>query len=368
MNKLTMILILLSFLFIQCNTGGTEESIDVNNERRVRTVAVETLTMEEDTLEETIRVIGTVEAYDDAIVSSEASGRVQYIAPLGKHVEPGEVIARLDDRLLQAQYEAARVQHELAVDTYNRQQALYADSIISELQYNSIRTQRDQAKAHYEQAKKQLHDSRIEASFRGRIEERFVKSGELINPGMPVVRVVNTSRIKVTAGVPDRYAADIREGSQTTLHFNVYGNPVREGTVSFAGNVIDPDTRTYPIEIDIQNPDGILKPEMVAEVHLVRRSIDQTLVIPRTAIVRDETGTNVFVVRYEEGYPVAELTPVRTGVATGSLMQIVEGIVPGDEVVVTGSRTLNQGDRLEILQNQTSTRHALSKNTNALNR
>ncbi len=368
MKQLTVLLMFVPFLFIQCNTGGTEEVQNTNNDRRVRTVAVETLTMKIDTMTETVKVIGTVEAYNDAVVSSEASGRVHNIAPLGKSVGRGEVVAQLDDRLLQSQYEAARVNFELAEDTYRRQQVLYADSIISELHYNNIRTQRDQAKAQYEQEKKQLQDSRIEAPFNGRIEERFVRTGELINPGMPVVRIVNTARVNITAGIPDRYAADIREGSHATMHFTGYGDLVREGTISFAGNVIDTDTRTFPIEIEIPNPDGILKPEMVADVHIVRRTIDNTLVIPRTAIVRDESGPNVFVVRNHGDRPVAELVPVRTGATSGLLTQITDGIADGDEVVVSGHRNLNQGDRLDIQQNTTNARQALTHQNQTMNR
>jgi membrane fusion protein, multidrug efflux system len=368
MKTLAKLLLFIPLLFVHCDSGSGEETENTNNERRVRTVAVETLTMEEDTLEETIQVVGTVEAYNDAVISAEVGGRVQYIVSLGRRVERGEVIARLDDRLLQAGYESARVNYELAVDTYTRQQALYADSIISELQYNSIRTQRDQAKAMYEQAQKQLQDTRIEAPFAGRIEERFTKSGELINPSMPVARLVNTDRVNIVAGIPDRFASDVREGSNSTIYIAGNGTTPYSGTIRFAGNVIDPDTRTYRVEIEIPNPEGTIKPEMVAEVHIVRRTVENTYVIPRTALVRDEDGTNVFVARYEEGQPVAHLVPVRTGATSGLLIQITGGISTGDEVVVSGHRTLNQGDRLEILQNKSSVDNALTLRNQTLSR
>jgi membrane fusion protein, multidrug efflux system len=355
MNKLTVLfIVVLSVFFVQCESGEGSNTDVVENSRRVRTVAVETITMKPDALEAMIRVNGTVEAYEDATISAEVSGRVEYIAPLGKTVEQGEIIARLDNRMLQAQYEAARVSYELAVDTYERQQALYADSIISELHYRNIRTQRDQAKAQFEQAEKQLNDSRITAPFAGRIEERLVKTGELINPGMPVVRIVNTARVKVAAGVPERYSGEVREGSRVEMHFRTYGDLARTGTVSFAGNVIDPDTRTYPIEIEITNPDRVVKPEMVVELRIQRRRVEGTFVIPRTAIIRDEVGQNVFVAREENGHPVAELVRIRTGVVSGSLIEIVDGISAADEVVIAGHRTLNQGDRLDILERRTS--------------
>ncbi len=359
--KLNYIIVsLVSVLFIHCAGETAGETANTGNERRIRTVAVETITLQEDTLKEKIKVIGTVEAYDDATVSAEASGRIQYIAPAGQRVAAGDIIARLDDRLLQAQYGAARVQYELAVDTYNRQHALYTDSIISELQYNNIRTQRDQAKAQYEQAKKQLRDAHIEAPFDGRIEERYVKSGELINPGMPVARIVNTGRVKITAGIPDRYAADIREGARATIYLRGNDNQPREGFISFAGNVIDPDTRTYPIEIDLPNPGGILKSEMVVEVYLLRRTIDNTLVIPRTAIIRDEIGPNVFIVRREGENSRAELVPVTLGASSDMLIEIIDGITTGDEVIVSGHRNLNQGDGLDILQTNSRAEDALT--------
>ncbi len=354
--KLSIIFVI-AFIFVQCDVP---ESGNPDENQRVRTVAVETVTMEEDTLEEMIRLNGTVEAFDDATISSEASGRIQNIVPLGTQLDEGDVIAGMDDRLLQAQYEASRASYELAVDTYNRQQALYADSIISELEYNTIRTQRDQAAAQLEQAQKQLLDAQIEAPFPGRVEERFVKAGELINPGMPVARIVNTSRVNITAGVPERYAADVREGTRVVISFRAYGDMNREATITFAGNVVDSETRTFPIEIEFPNPDRTVKPEMVAELQIQRRTIENTFVVPRTALVRDEYGPNVFISRTENDYPVAKFVPVETGAVSGALVEIVDGLQAGDEVVVSGQRNLNPGDRLEILDTKGSVEYILA--------
>jgi len=361
MKKYSIVTILLiSFLFIQCGPADTDASDNPDDNRQVRTVTVETMLMEQDTLEDMIKVNGTVEAFEDATISSESSGRIHAIMSLGEQVQPGDIIARMDDRLLQAQYEVARASYELAVDTYNRQQALYADSIISELEYNTIRTQRDQVEAQLEQARKQLLDTQIEAPFAGRVEERFVRKGELINPGMPVARVVNTSRIKVVAGVPERFSADINQGTRVIMSFRAYSDLVREAEITFAGNIVDTQTRTFPIEIEVPNPDRVLKPEMVAELHIQRRTIENTLVIPRTALIRDEDGPNVFVVRSDSDNSVAELVPVQTGASTGALVEIVDGLEAGDEIVISGQRTLNQGDRVDIIETYNSVDYAQS--------
>jgi membrane fusion protein, multidrug efflux system len=339
----------------------TSENDDGQNNNGVRLIPVETISIEMDAFEDFIRVTGTVEAIEDAIISAESSGRILYIKDRGDLVQRGDVIARLDDRIIQAQYNAAKTSYELSEDTFNRLETLYADSIISTQDFRNARAQRDQAKAQLEQAEKQLQDSQITAPFEGRIEERMIRTGELINPGMPVVRLVNTDRVRILSGIPESYSAEIREGSEVLISFRSFGGEAREGSVNYAGNVIDPDTRTYTIESELSNPQQLIKPDMVADLRVKRQTLQDVVIIPRTALVRDETGIFVFIAIEEgNGRKFAELVEVRTGPASGPLIQITDGIIEGDEVVVTGTRNLSTGDELNIITNQSSIERAIN--------
>jgi membrane fusion protein, multidrug efflux system len=349
-GKKLLTLIALAVLISACENGD-ENGQNAND---VRLMPVETVTVEKDRFEDFIRLTGTVEAIDDATISAETSGRILSIRERGERVRQGEVIARLDDRLIQAQYEAARTGFELADDTFNRLEALYADSIISTQDFNSARAQRDQARAQLDQARKQLQDANISAPFNGRIEERMIRTGELINPGMPVVRLVNTDRVRILSGIPERYSAEIREGNEVVVNMRDAGGSSRTSRISYAGNVIDPDTRTYTIEVELTNPEQLIKPEMVVDLRVKRALLEDVVIVPRTAIVRDETGVFVFVAKEENGRKVAELQEVRIGTASGPLVQILEGISDGDEVVVAGMRNLSIGDELNILRNESS--------------
>ena len=118
----------------------------------------------------------------------------------------------------------------------------------------------------------------IRAPSSGTVEAHAVERGEQVTPGMPVIRVVDVQRVKVTVGVPERYAGDIEVGTPVQLDFRTYRDQVREGRVTFAGNAINPTNRTFPVEIEVDNAGSKLKPEMIVEVYVSRERIEEVLV------------------------------------------------------------------------------------------
>ena len=144
------------------------------------------------TFEERIQLTGIVEAVNDITISAEAGGRVGYVAKLGTEVVSGTVVARFDERVMKSQAAAAEAEYRLADDTFRRQEALYADSVISALEFDNARTRRDQTAASNAQAQKMLDDTQLKSPITGRVEAKYVEEGELVNPGTPVVRIVDT--------------------------------------------------------------------------------------------------------------------------------------------------------------------------------
>ena len=337
-----------ALLLVVAATGCEQNDGNGNNNAQTREVVVETLGTELRSFTEQVRVTGTVEALEDAIISAEVSGRVESIADRGTRVRKGQELVRLDDRIVRSSVEMARANYELAEDALRRQEPLLQDSIISQLHFNQIRTQRDQARSQLEQAEKQLSDSRISAPFSGRIEDRMVNTGELVNPGIPVLRLVNLDRVRINAGVPERYINDIREGSPVTVSLRSYSGEVLESVVRYAGSLIVPETRTFPVEIVMDNTTGLLKPEMVVNLSVTMKVWDDVLTVPRTALVRDEDGLQLFVVKRDGDFYKAEARRVKTGPASGAMIVIEEGLEPGDEVVVTGQTNVSDGDFVRV--------------------
>lgn len=327
-----------------------------------RVVRVSVLEMTPRTFEEIIPITGSVMAPMDASLSAQTAGTLTELVEVGTRVESGDAVARLDDRLIRAGLEQARAtlasaesQARLAEETWRRQEPLYQDSIISALEFETVLTQRNQARsslaqaqAAVAQAEQQLENTIVRAPFAGTVEERFAEKGEQVLPGTPIVRVVNTRNLKVTAGVPETYAIDIRRGSRVTLSFRAYSALERRADVTFVGSVINPQNRTFQIEIDVDNPDGILKPAMIADVKLTRRSMEGQMVIPQTSVLRDETGTSVYVVETVGGETVSQRRSITLGPSYEGQTVVTAGLEAGDRVITAGQASVSDGEPVTV--------------------
>ena len=348
-------------LLAGCENPGGDADNGNNNDGPTGT-RVEVLDVEPEPFEDIIEFNGSIEAIDDAFASAQGSGTVVQMADRGQLVSAGQLIAQLDPtdaraavNQAEAQVETAQSQFDLAQDNFDRQEPLYRDTVISAREFESVRAELNQARANLrqaeaelERAQDQLERTRITAPFNGTIEERMVRQGEQVNAGEQVARIVNISRVLVSAGVPERYADDVSEGTRGNVGLQRDRGFRREARITFVGSTVHPQSRTFPIEVEMSNPEGRLKPEMIARVYLTREEIEDALVVPRPAIMRDEEGTNLYVAnRTDDGY-VAERRVVTTGAQYGNRTVIESGLEPGDRVIVQGQTNVSPGELLMI--------------------
>jgi membrane fusion protein (multidrug efflux system) len=353
MKKNFLLTALMLMILAGCNAEN--ETLDSDTSARERVVTVGTMTIEAVAFEDRIRINGNVAASEDAMISAETPGQVLFVAERGTVVRKGDLILKLDDRLLKSGFEATKTGFELAENMYNRQAALYADSVISTVQYLQSKAQRDQAASQLASIQKQLEDAELRAPFSGRIEERMTSVGQFVGPGMPVLRLVNTSQVKITGGVPERYAGKIKQNTPVEVNFRSYNITSKLATVRFAGNLINPDSRTFPIELILDNPDNAIKPLMVVELRVVRDAFEGSLVVPRTAVTRDDNGLSLFVVETQGDTKRAKMRLIDISLSSGDFVLINSGINEGDEIIVTGLTNLGDGDLINITTTSTNT-------------
>lgn len=330
---------------------------------------VETFNVQRTTFEDILGLNGEVSALNDATLSAEASGTVLSIAEQGAFLEAGQPVARLESgqaeaavAQAEAQLETARSRLEMAQDNYQRQLPLYRDSIISAVEFEQVRNERNQARASVNQAKAgladardRLADTRIRAPFSGTIEERFVEPGEQISTGQEVARIVDIGRVEITANVPERYANDVQRGQNVTVQFDTYGAGARRGQVTFVGNTIDPESRTFPVEVEVPNDDRTLKPEMSGTMQISTRTLEDALVVPRTALERDEEGVNLYTINRRRdttgtSVPVVEMQSVTVGPTYEQQAVVLSGLNGGEELIVSGQSNVATGDTVRVTQ------------------
>ncbi len=330
--------------------GSDQEQLDV------RVVNVEVTPVELSEFTGFIRVTGEVEALNDVTVSAEESGRIiEFLAQKGDRVAAGEPIAKLEDDFLSAQVAEASAAAELAREEWERQRNLWEqDSVGTELMYLQRKYQADIAAARLAQLQSRLERTVIRAPVDGLFDDRFLESGEMAVVGAPVFRVVAISRVKVTAGVPERYARAVRRGDVAIVSFDIFPGREFTGRVNFVGASVDLANRTFPIEIVLNNPEGIMKPAMVANLQVQREQLSDAIVIPQNVVLRSADGYKVFVVESRDGGDFAKARAVELGPSSGNDVVVEQGLDVGDLLITVGHQLVDDESRVRIVSEQYS--------------
>ena len=323
---------------------------------------VETLRLAPVEFQDRIELTGTVDAHDDVILTAQTDGVLRYLVPLGTQVRADETVAELDADLLQvaadqaeAELANAEATLRLAADTYARQEPLYADSIISASEFTRIEVELARAQnmvrqftAIRDRAQRLLQDATLTAPFDARVEAHFLRPGEHAAPRTPVVRLVSLQDVRITIGVPERYVGDISLGMPAELDFEGLADSVWIGTVSFASSVIDPDNRTFAVEIVVNNLNYQLKPEMIVRVSMAHDLIPDALIVPRSAVSRDEESHYVYVVDTSGDDVRARRRDVVLGPSYSERRTVDSGLEIDELVVVRGQEIILDGDRVVV--------------------
>jgi membrane fusion protein (multidrug efflux system) len=267
----------------------------------------------------------------------------------GATVTVGQPLLEVDDAVLRSQVDEATAQASLANETWERRKRLYEeDQVGSELAYLEARYTADQAAARLTMLRTRLGRTVIRAPIDGVLENRLVEIGAMVSVGTNVARIVSLDPVKVVAGVPERYARDVNVGASAVTIFDVL-DLTSEGTISYVGATVNANNRTFMVELEMANPDGLIKPQMVANVGLVRQTIADAVVIPQEALVRVEDGYVVFVVEGDGEDAVVVSKAVELGASQRDEVVIEAGLSAGDRLIVVGQQQVTAGDRINVV-------------------
>ncbi|MEX2381116.1 MAG: efflux RND transporter periplasmic adaptor subunit [Opitutales bacterium] len=312
------------------------------------------------TLHETVRGIGTLRAPAEVVVSPESGGRVRTIHfEEGGFVETGEILVELEDEKLRSQIAAreaavrsAEVRLANARRTFERQEELAQHGVVPEDELDRARAELDSAAADLERfeaelglAQEQLNDMTIRAPFSGAISERLVNKGAYVAPGDSLARLYQTDPLEIAFSVPERFLGQVARGQEVRVTIAAYPDESFIGILNFVSPSIDESTRTLAIKAAIPNQDGRLSPGAFATAVVTVGERENAPVVPEESLVGTRTGYIIFVI--EDG--IARLREVRTGLRRDGLVEITEGLQPGERVVRSGHMRLDAGSSVKIV-------------------
>lgn len=338
-----------------CGSAQADSVDDVAaSEEFVRVINVEVTLIATETFVEEIRLTSVAMANQDVMLEAEETGRIVHIyLDRGDRVGAGDRIAKIDDRVLQAQVNQASSAAQLAQQTWERRKRLFEEEQVgSEIAYLEAKFGAEQAAATLQGLEERLARTVVRAPFAGILDERHVDVGTMVGPGKTVGRLVDLDPIKVFAGVPERYATDVHMGARAQLVFEAVRAEVYAAPIRYVGASIDPRSRTFPIEIEVPNQDHSIKPQMVGNMAITRQEVAEAIVVPQDALVRVEDGYVVYVAIEQGGHMVAEVRDVILGPTRRNLVVVEDGLVAGEQLVVVGQKSVANGDRVNVVANQ----------------
>lgn len=336
-------------------------------------MTVEVGTVTRATIQQELTVVGNLIGESTVSVAPRAAGRLQDVhVRLGDRVSRGQRIAKIEDFELVEQIKQQEAAQEvsratirqretdlaLAKTNLERSMSLFEKKLIakqvlddSESRYQSAQAQVDLSRAQAQQSKARLDELNINLAntvitspVNGFVSRRLVDPGASVGQNAPVVEVVDISRVRLIANVVEKDLKQLESGDVTRVEVDAFPGETFMGRIARVSPVLDPATRTAPIEVEIPNPSYRLKPGMYARVGITLDTTKDALVVPANALVDLGGRRGVFLPLSES----AVFRSVQVGNEQGQLVEILGGLTEGQEIITTGSGQLRDGDRIVI--------------------
>ncbi len=370
------ILILLTVAVIIVSCGATKTSDDENSKRQQlqiykqelhdlkqkiedlenelgstkknEVVKVNVTELQSDTFEHFIEVTGNVEALDDVEVSPETIGIIDAVfVEEGQQVKKGEVLAKLNTDILERSMDEVMVQLDLANLNFERQNNLWKQNIGSEMQYLQSKNTKEGLEKLVEILKTQIEMGKIKSPVSGVVDVVYQKKGHIGNPQVSFAKVINISKMKVYADISEFYITKIKKGDIVNLFFPALNREIK-APINQIGNSIDPNNRTFRVRINLDNPDKMIKPNLVSIIKLRDYVNTEAIAVPVLYIKEDLKGSYTFIVDKQNGKNVAKKVYVKTGVTNNNVIEVVEGLIAGMQVVSEGYNQIIDGTPLQF--------------------
>jgi len=307
------------------------------------------------TMPDTLELPGRVEANRVVRVAAEVPGRIERIyCEEGRACAAGDRLLQINLDLLRAEFDRASAQYEFDKLEYERIQSLVKGGAATAKERDRAESARDVSRAAAEAAGIRLARAEVYAPVSGVLNELLVEEGEYVQAGMPVAEIVEIDTVKVVVNVPERDLHFFKTGGEVTVLVTGSEEKRLAGTITYISQLADEGTYSTSLEVMLDNRKRLLKSGQLVNVRLTRRILKDVVMVPLLAVIPLENSKEVFVVetREDNGAPVTVAQPrkVKLGFFKGDEVRIVEGLKPGEQLIVAGHQYVGAGQRVQVVE------------------
>ncbi|MDE2846294.1 MAG: efflux RND transporter periplasmic adaptor subunit [Gemmatimonadota bacterium] len=336
--------------------GGEEEAEDAAQNQRggrpgmgamARTgasIPVEVKTVGRGNIAATLLTYTSLEAERHVDVVSRTQGLVKSIlVEEGDRVAEGQPLAQLDTDALELTLREREVNMNSQESNYKRSQELVEQELLSSQEFEQTKFQYEAAATQYESAKLQLEYATIRSPFSGIVTERLVEVGNLVNANDVVFRTADLDPLLARIHVPEKDIGQVRPGQ--SVRINVEGSDqTHTGRVALISPIVDPESGTVKVTVEIRDRMGTLRPGMFTTVNLVIAIQENVLQVEKKALVAEAEGSYAFL--FQDG--TAEKRLLEIGIAEGDYVEVLSGLSDGDSIITVGQEGLRNGAPVRI--------------------
>lgn len=330
-----------------------QENGEIENEK---IKYVEIIQIEPRIFKHYIKVQGTIESNNNIFTPPQASGIVKKIyVQKGEKVLKGQLLAELDGSIYESTIMELETNMELATTIFERQERLWNKKIGSEIQYLQAKTNKESLGKRLITVNEQYKLAKIFAPISGTVDEVNIKVGEAAAAGIGAIRIVQLSDLKITAVLSENYISQVKKKDSVHVHIPVLDKSLNM-TIKAVSQVIDPENRTFNIELKIPENKFSIKPNMLAVLTINDYTNPAAITVPVNIIQRTSNKQFIFVTNADpefngERFKV-EMRYVKTGKYYNDLVEITEGLTTGETVVFFGFQDLADGQIVMVSNNQ----------------
>ncbi len=303
-----------------------------------------------------IEVIGFIEPNQGVTLTSETSGVIDKISfESGTQVTKGQSLVQLNSKVEKANLKSTQARLPAAEAKYKRYKGLYAKGSISKESYDDAEASFLSLSADIESLKASIERREIKAPFAGVVGIRNVYLGQYLQPGTDIVRLEDTSVMRLRFTVSQTDISRISLGQEVDIFVDSYPDKAFQGSITAIEPAVSVQSGLIQVQADIPNSDGQLRSGMFARAHIILPKLVDQVILPQTAITYTLYGNNVYVMKEVDGVSRVEQRVVKVGERKGADAHIIDGVDIGDVVVTTGQVRLSNNAKVRVVESSATT-------------
>ena len=373
MKKITLLIVLGAFLLTACGPQDKHSQLqrmererDALNEKiaqlkaelaqgtsrapqaREKLMYVSVSEVKPELFEHFIKVQGIVESDNNILIPAQTSGIVKNIhVDEGDRVSKGQLLAELDGAIYESSIAEVENALDLATTVFERRKRLWDKNIGSEIEFLQAKNNKENLEKRLETLQEQYRLTKITSPINGNVDDILIKEGEMAAAGRGAIRIVQLSRLKIVASLSENYISRVNKNDIVHVDIPVLGLNF-EHSIDSVEQVIDPDNRTFEIEIEIPREQKNIKPNMLAVVTITDYKNSEALVVPQNIVQKTGTEQFLFIASEKNGKWIAKKTVVQGGRSYDNRTEIADGLKEGDFIITVGFQNLADGQTVTL--------------------